>query len=73
MTTQWIKVPAHEVKTGHRITTNHGVAIVKEVVFNWSANKWTNGVEIEVRYKSGRERIIAVGWDTMITRKVSVE
>ena len=72
MTTQWINVPAHKVKTGHRITTNHGVAIVKEVVFNWSANKWTNGVKIEVRYKNGRERIIAVGWDTMITRKVTV-
>lgn len=71
MTTQWIKVEAHEVKTGHRITTNHGVAIVKEVVFNLSADKYVDGVEIEVRYQNGRERIIAVGWDTMITRKVN--
>lgn len=72
MKSKWIKVPAHEVKTGNRIKTKDGVAIVKEVVFNLSADKWTNGVEIEVLYKNGRERIIAVGWDTMITRKVTV-
>lgn len=63
---------AHEVKTGNRIKTKDGVAVVKEVVFNWSADKYVAGVEIEVIYQNRRERIIAVGWDTMITRRVTV-
>ena len=67
------KTPAHALRDGNRIKTRDGIERVVEVVFNLSADKWKDGVELELENKRGRRRIIAVGWDTMISRVERVE